>query len=89
MVQKRLLQRGAGAVALGAVVLGAAGFSAARTTPQTRPGALPQASYTPHVLNYPNIGTQFPNTFDPADVTDSQSIMVMYMTYGNLVKFDS
>jgi oligopeptide transport system substrate-binding protein len=89
MVQKRLLQRSAGAVALGAVVLGAAGFSAARTTPQTRPGALPQASYTPHVLNYPNVGTQFPGTFDPADVTDSQSIMVMYMTYGNLVKFDS
>ena len=89
MVQKRLLQRTAGAVALGAVVLGAAGFSAARTTPQTRPAALPQASYTPHVLNYPNVGTQFPNTFDPADVTDSQSIMVMYMTYGNLVKFDS
>ncbi len=89
MVQKRLLQRGTGAVALGAVVLGAAGFSAARTTPQTRPGALPQASYTPHVLNYPDVGTQFPNTFDPADVTDSQSIEVMYMTYGNLVKFDS
>ncbi len=91
MVQKRLLQRSAGAVALGAVVLGAAGFSAARTTPQTRPGALPQASYTPHVLNYPNIDPKslFPNTFDPANVTDSQSIMVINMIYGNLVKLNS
>ncbi len=88
MLQKRLLQRGAGAVALGAVVLGAAGFSAARSAPQSHT-ASPSHAGSAHVLNYPNIGTQFPNTFDPADVTDSQSIMVMYMTYGNLVKLDS
>jgi len=83
MVQKRLLQRGAGVAALGAVVLGAAGFSAARTTPQARPHAT-QA----HVLNYVNIGTSFPGTFDPGDVQDTQSTQVLYMLYGNLVKID-
>jgi len=83
MVQKRLLQRGAGVAALGAVVLGAAGFSAARTTTQARVHAT-QA----HVLNYVDIGTQFPGTFDPGDVSDTQSTQVIYMLYGNLVKID-
>ena len=83
MVQKHLLQRGAVVAALGAVVLGAAGFSTARTTPQSHPHAT-QA----HVLNYVNIGTSFPGTFDPGDVQDTQSTQVLYMLYGNLVKID-
>jgi len=87
MVRKRLVQQAVGAAALGAVVLGAAGFSAARQAPQTRPAILPHVSA--HVLNYPNIGTQFPQTFDPADVQDSQSIMVFYMLYDNMVKLNT
>ncbi len=87
MARKRLIQQAAGAAALGAVVLGVAGFSAAHQAPQVRPATLPHVSA--HVLNYPNIGTQFPQTFDPADVQDSQSIMVLYMLYDNMVKLNT
>jgi peptide/nickel transport system substrate-binding protein/oligopeptide transport system substrate-binding protein len=40
-------------------------------------------------LDYPNVGTDWPDSFDPADVTDSQSIQVMYMLYDNLVRIDT
>ncbi len=88
MVQKRLLRRTVGVATLAAVALGSAGFAGARTVPQSGPAASLHAGGA-HVLNYPNIATQFPDTFDPADVQDSQSIMVFYMTYGNLVKLDT
>jgi len=89
MVQKRLLQRTAGAAALGAVVLGAAGFANARTAPQNHPAA-PVRVTQAHVLQYVNIDSGlFPKTFDPANVTDSQSIQVLPMLYGNLVKLDT
>ncbi len=86
MVRKRLVQQAVGAAALGAVVLGASGFSAARQAPQAAPATHTFAT-TAHVLNYPNIDSGlFPKTFDPANVTDSQSIQVLPMLYGNLVK---
>jgi len=86
MVRKRLVQQAVGAAALGAVVLGASGFSAAHQAPQAAPATHTFAT-TAHVLNYPNIDSGlFPKTFDPANVTDSQSIQVLPMLYGNLVK---
>ncbi len=89
MVRKRLVQQTVGAAALGAVVLGAAGFSAARQAPQAVPATHIFAT-TPHVLNYPNVDSGlFPKTFDPANVTDSQSIQVLPMLYGNLVKLNT
>ncbi len=89
MVRKRLVQQAVGAAALGAVVLGSAGFSAARQAPQAVPATHTFAT-TAHVLNYPNIDSGlFPKTFDPANVTDSQSIQVLPMLYGNLVKLNT
>jgi len=88
MVQKRLLRGVAGAGALGAIVLGSAGF-VSRNTPQPRPAAPPRAG-SAHVLNYVNVDSGlFPQTMDPANVTDSQSIQVLPMLYGNLVKLNT
>src|SRR5438067_979424 len=86
MAHKLLLRRAVSALALSAVVLGAAGLAGARHASAARPAALWHD--TAHVLNYPNVGTDWPRTFDPANVTDSQSIQVIDMLYANLVKLD-
>lgn len=88
MADKKVVQRSIGAVALGAVVLGAAGFVNAQHPASNRVATSAHAGA--HVLQYPNFDSgSWPNTFDPANLTDSQSIMVVYMLYGNLVKFNS
>ena len=85
MIHKKHVQRAIAAVALGTVVLSAAGFAGSRHAAATR------VLDTPHVLQYPDLepGSSWPNTLDPANMTDSQSIMIVYMIYGNLVKLDS
>src|SRR5579884_3677641 len=90
MASKQVIQRGIGAIALGAVVLGAAGFATAHRVPASRNAAQARVNSGNGVLQYPNLdpGSDWPGTFDPADVTDSQSIMVINMLYDNLVKLD-
>ncbi len=90
MASKQVVQRGIGAVVLAAVVLGSAGFATAHRVPASRNAAQAHANSGNGVLQYPNLdpGSDWPGTFDPADVTDSQSIMVINMLYGNLVKLD-
>jgi oligopeptide transport system substrate-binding protein len=82
MAHKLLLKRTVSALALSAVVLGAAGLASARQASAAR------YHDTAHVLNYPNVGTEWPNSIDPANATDSQSIQVIDMLYANLVKLN-
>lgn len=86
MLNKLLPRWAISALALSAVVLGVAGFAGPHHAPQTRHAALLRD--TPHVLNYPNLLTNWPGTFDPANMQDTQSYQVVDMLYDNLVKLD-
>ncbi len=85
MIHRKHTQRAIAALALATVALGAAGFAGSQHALASRTLA------TSQVLQYPNFdpSSSWPNTLDPANVTDSQSIMVINMIYGNLVKLDS
>lgn len=69
-----------------AMALGAAGFSGLRQAPRTQPAAL--LHDTPHVLNYPNVGTNWPNWIDPAFGVSTQDYQVQDMLYSNMVKLN-
>jgi peptide/nickel transport system substrate-binding protein/oligopeptide transport system substrate-binding protein len=86
MTHKLWLKRTVSALALAAMVLGAAGLAGARHASAARPAAL--YHQTAHVLNYPNVGLDWPDSFDPANVEDSQSIQAVDMLYANLVKLN-
>ena len=90
MVHKqKVAQRTVAAVALGAVALSASGFSM-RDTPATRTTSPTHINSGNGVLQYPNLdpGSNWPGAFDPANVQDSQSNMVISMLYDNLVKLN-
>src|ERR1051326_877565 len=69
-----------------AMALGAAGFSGLHQAPRDNPAAL--LHDTPHVLNYPNVGTNWPNWIDPAFGVSTQDYQVQDMLYSNMVKLD-
>ena len=86
MTRKLWLKRTVSALALAATVLGAAGLAGARHASAARSATL--YHQTAHVLNYPNVGLDWPDSFDPANVEDSQSIQVVDMLYANLVRLN-
>lgn len=88
MAHHIVVRRAAGAVALAAIVLGAAGFAGTRSHPAT-PSAT-RYNDTAHVLQYPDFdSTGWIGTFDPANTQDTQTSMVIYMLYDNMVKLDA
>src|SRR5579863_8530224 len=79
---KRLLLCGVVSV----VVLGVAGFTGLHPAPRAYPTA--RLLDTPHVLNYPNVGTSWPNWMDPAFGVSTQDYQVQDMLYSNMVKLN-
>lgn len=85
---QHVVQRIVGAVALSALVLSASGFSPRHNAPQTRPSTMPHV--VPHVLNFTSFNSSdWPDTFDPANVADGPAIQIISMLYANLIKLDS
>ena len=84
----QLLRQALTAIVLAAIIVGSSGFSALRHAPQARPDT--RLHSTPHVLDFVSYNSSnWPDMFDPANVTDGPAIQVIYMLYANLVKLDS